>query len=61
MYITLKNRDNAPMKNRYNFTIEKSIFEDFRKHCKEHCINMSAKVEQFIKKELEGEHGIKPR
>ncbi len=49
------------MKKRCNFTIDEPTFEDFRNYCREHCINMSAKIEQFIKKELEGKHGLKPR
>ena len=57
----LENGKKFTMKNRYNFTIDSSVFDEFRKHCKEHCINMSAKIEQFIKKEMEGKHGIKPR
>lgn len=41
-------------KERHNFTIDADIFEEFRGYCKEHCINMSAKIESFIKKELAG-------
>ena len=40
------------MKGRHNFTIDESIFEEFREHCTENCINMSAKIESYLKKEL---------
>jgi hypothetical protein len=40
------------MKGRYNFTIEKKLFKEFRKYCKDNCINMSAKIESYIKKEV---------
>jgi len=39
-------------KERYNFTIDKNLFSKFRAYCKENCINMSAKVESYIKKEV---------
>ena len=39
-------------KKRYNFTIDETTFEGFRAYCKEHCINMSAKIEKFIKEEI---------
>ncbi len=39
-------------KGRYNFTIDKKLFDKFRSYCKENCINMSAKVESYIKKEV---------
>ena len=39
-------------KDRYNFTIDKKLFDRFRAYCKENCINMSAKVEKYIEKEL---------
>lgn len=39
-------------KERYNFTIDKRLFEQFRAYCKENCINMSAKVESYIRKEM---------
>ena len=40
-------------KERHNFTIDAAVFEEFREYCKEHCINMSAKIESFIRKEIE--------
>ena len=40
-------------KGRYNFTIDKKVFNRFREYCKKNCINMSAKVESYIKKEIE--------
>ena len=39
-------------KGRYNFTIDERLFEQFREYCRENCINISAKVESYIKKEL---------
>ncbi len=39
-------------KERYNFTIDRGLFERFRAYCKENCINMSAKVESYIRKEM---------
>ncbi len=39
-------------KERYNFTIDKELFDKFREYCKENCINMSAKIESYIKKEV---------
>lgn len=39
-------------KSRYNFTIDKKLFDRFRAYCKENCINMSAKVESYIRKEV---------
>jgi len=44
-------------KGRYNFTIDKKLFSRFREYCKENCINMSAKVEKYIEKEIK--HGSK--
>ena len=41
-------------KARYNFTIDKGLFDKFRAYCKDNCINMSAKVESYIKKEVKG-------
>ena len=40
-------------KSRYNFTIDQKIFNRFREYCKKNCINMSAKVESYIRKEME--------
>jgi hypothetical protein len=39
-------------KKRVNFTIDENLFNRFRSHCKKNCINMSAKVESLIRKEL---------
>lgn len=39
-------------KERYNFTIDKGLFERFRTYCRDNCINMSAKVESYIRKEM---------
>lgn len=39
-------------KKRYNFTINERLFNRFRAYCKRNCINMSAKIESYIKKEL---------
>ena len=39
-------------KGRYNFTIDKALFDKFREYCKENCMNMSAKIESYIKKEV---------
>jgi hypothetical protein len=34
------------------FNIDKEVYEEFSKHCKENGISMSKKVENFIKDEL---------
>jgi post-segregation antitoxin (ccd killing protein) len=39
-------------KGRYNFTVDKALFDKFREYCKDNCINMSAKIESYIKKEV---------
>ena len=39
-------------KERYNFTIDKALFDRFRAYCKGNCINMSAKMESYIRKEM---------
>lgn len=39
-------------KERANFTIEANLLAEFRAHCRKHGFNMSAKIEQFIKKEV---------
>ncbi len=39
-------------KERYNFTVDKKLFSQFREYCKDNCINMSAKIESYIKKEV---------
>lgn len=40
-------------KTRLNFTIDKSIASNFKKFCREHGYNMSAKVEQAMKQAVE--------
>jgi len=40
-------------KKRLNFTIDKSIASKFQKYCRNNGYNMSAKVEQMMKKTLE--------
>ena len=37
-------------KTRLNFTIDKGTAEKFRKYCRDHGYNMSAKVEDVLKK-----------
>ena len=39
-------------KGRYNFTIDEKLFAQFKKYCKDNCINMSAKVESYVRKEI---------
>jgi putative hemolysin len=41
-------------KERLNFTIDKGIANTFRKYCREHGYNMSAKVEEALNKMTEG-------
>ncbi|MBI2139437.1 hypothetical protein HYU14_00820 [Candidatus Woesearchaeota archaeon] len=53
---------NKITKERFNFTIDAELFGEFRNYCKEHCINMSAKMESYIRKELgmgSGKGGVK--
>ena len=40
-------------KSRVNFTVDENLFNRFRSYCKNNAINMSAKIESFMKKELE--------
>ena len=40
-------------KARANFTVDENLFNRFRSYCKNNAINMSAKIESFMKKELE--------
>ena len=35
-----------------NFTIDEELFNRFRAYCKENGINMSGKIESYIRKEL---------
>ena len=37
-----------------NFTIDKTIASQFKKYCREHGYNMSAKVEQSMRKMMQG-------
>jgi post-segregation antitoxin (ccd killing protein) len=39
-------------KTRVNFTVDEDLFNQFRSFCKQNDINMSAKIETFMKKEL---------
>ena len=38
---------------RVNFTIDYSLFQKFRQHCRENGFKMSTKMEKLMKKELE--------
>jgi hypothetical protein len=40
-------------KERANFTIDSNLLRRFRRYCQEHGMKMSAKVEQYMEKELE--------
>ena len=40
-------------KARVNFTVDEALFNNFRSYCKRNALNMSAKIEFFMKKELE--------
>ncbi len=40
-------------KTRLNFTIDKSVASNFKKFCREHGYNMSAKVEQAMKQAVD--------
>ena len=40
-------------KTRVNFTVDEDLFNAFRSYCKRNGLNMSAKIEQYMKKELE--------
>lgn len=42
-------------KERANFTIDSNLLRRFRKYCQLNGMKMSAKIEQYIKKELEKE------
>lgn len=42
----------ASYKKRVNFTIDEDLFNRFRSYCKKKGIVMSAKLEQYIRKEL---------
>ena len=43
-------------KTRVNFTIDESLLNAFKLYCQNNAINMSAKIESYIKKELEAKH-----
>lgn len=40
-------------KERANFTIDSNLLKRFRKYCQKHGMKMSAKIEQYMKEELE--------
>jgi predicted flavoprotein YhiN len=40
-------------KTRVNFTVDENLFNNFRSYCKRNTLNMSAKIESYMKKELE--------
>ena len=40
-------------KTRVNFTVDENLFNSFRSYCKKNALNMSAKMESYMKKELE--------
>ena len=42
-------------KTRPSFTIDEDLFNRYRNYCKKNGISMSARIENFIKKELEQE------
>ena len=42
-------------KERANFTIDSNLLRRFRKYCGEHGMKMSAKIEQYMTKELQKE------
>jgi len=39
-------------KTRVNFTVDENLFNNFRSYCKRNALNMSAKIESYMKKEL---------
>ncbi len=39
-------------KDRANFTIDEDLFNQFRRYCKKNDINMSGRIEKYIKREL---------
>lgn len=43
-------------KSRANFTIDRTLLRRFRRYCKENHINMSAMIEDFIRKKLKKIH-----
>ena len=36
-----------------NFTVDEALFNNFRSYCKRNALNMSAKMESYMRKELE--------
>ncbi len=42
-------------KERVNFTIDRTVSSNFRKFCREHGYNMSAKIEQTMREMLKGQ------
>ena len=43
-------------KSRVNFTVDENLFNQFRSYCKRNAINMSAKIENFMRKELKNKY-----
>ena len=41
---------------RATFTIDKELLNKFRNHCRKKSINMSSKIESFMKSELNSNH-----
>lgn len=39
-------------KTRVNFTVDEDMFNQFRSYCKKNGLNMSAKIESYMEKEL---------
>ena len=42
-------------KTRVSFTLDEELFNKFRNYCKQNGINMSGKIESYIRKELKEE------
>jgi len=49
----MKEKEEKSKKTLKTFNIDEEIYNQFSKHCKEHGISMSKKVENFIKQEVE--------
>jgi|TARA_Y100000310_G_scaffold93932_1_gene91524 hypothetical protein len=52
-YDRTRNLRRINYKTRVNFTVDEDLFNKFRSYCKRNGLNMSAKIESYIKKELE--------
>ena len=56
MFIALEELDRTGIlrktkyKKRYNFTLDEDLMRQYRNYCRKNSINMSAKIEQLIKK-----------